>query len=246
MVRLDLGERTATRPIILQRISIHHLLPLDALDQGHIHGIQIHAIIPVVHQMLKQFHTHPRRSGNDVRIMVTREEGIGESDSALSTDGRLQSSTYRSTGQAEERGGVPAIVGSGHDEVYWSTILEEVEQSKLRGSGRGAINKHPVLIRTVAAGCRLQRLGMRGAVVLMQTSGAEVGRFDDLSGEVGFPNPRALLVRKDDGDGVVRSLQGLDKRVDIRRRLHEEFKLGPYLRGCTYGLPGCLEARRRS
>lgn len=74
---------------------------------------------------------------------------------------------------------------------------------------------------------------MCGAVVLMQTSGAEVGRFDDLSGEVGFRNPRALLVRKDDGDGVAGCLQGLDKRVDIRRGLPEEFQLGPYLRGRT-------------
>ena len=61
---------------------------------------------------------------------------------------------------------------------------------------------------------------MRGAVVLMQVSGAEVGRFNDLSSEVGFADPRSLLMRKDHGYCVAGRLQGFNKRLNIWRGLH--------------------------
>lgn len=51
---------------------------------------------------------------------------------------------------------------------------------------------------------------MHRAIILVEGARAEVGWFCDLGDEVGFADPGALLVRKDDGDGMGGVLKGVD------------------------------------
>ena len=60
---------------------------------------------------------------------------------------------------------------------------------------------------------------MNGAVVAVEGARPEIGGFGQLPYEMGFADPRALLVREDNGDKVAGFLEGEDKGVDVGRGL---------------------------
>lgn len=51
---------------------------------------------------------------------------------------------------------------------------------------------------------------MHRAIILVERTRAEVGGFCDLGDKVGFADPGALLVGKDNGDGMGGFLKGFD------------------------------------
>lgn len=179
--------------------------------------------------MLNQLHRHARRARDDLGVVVAREEGVGEGNGTGPAHGGLHGPADGAARQAEERGGVAAVVGAGNDEVDGAPVLEEVEEAELGGGGGGAVDEDPFLVflavlafSLAAAGIALVTgaktgLDMRGPVVLVQGAGAEVGGLDDLGGEMGFGDPGALLMRQDDRDDVASGLQRLYERVDVRR-----------------------------
>lgn len=152
--------------------------------------------------------------------MVAREEGVGEGEGAGAADGGLHGAADGAARQAEQRRRVAAVVGARDDEVDGPAVLEEVEEAQLGGSGRRAVDEDPFFFVVFSAGIPGGTgLGVRGPVIPVQGAGAEVGRFDDLRGEVGFGDPGTLLMGQDDGDGVAGGLQRLYERVDVRRGL---------------------------
>lgn len=221
LLRLNLRERTPALPVILQRVRVHHLRPLDTLHQRHVDRVQVHAVVPVRGQVLDQAQRGARRRRDDARVVFAREEGVGEGEGAGAADGGLHGATDGAARQAEQRGRVAAVVGARDDEVDGPAVLEEVEEAQLGGGGGRAVDEDPFFFFVVfSAGIPGGTgLGVRGPVVLVQGAGAEVRRFDDLRGEVGFGDPGTLLMGQDDGDGVAGGLQRLYERVDVRRGL---------------------------
>ena len=57
---------------------------------------------------------------------------------------------------------------------------------------------------------------MDGAIVFVEGTRPKVSGFCYLGGEVGFADPGALLVRQDDGDGVMGCLESSNEGVDVR------------------------------
>ena len=49
---------------------------------------------------------------------------------------------------------------------------------------------------------------MCGAIVVVECARAKISRFDSLSDDVRFSDPRSLGVGEDDGDGVASVLEG--------------------------------------
>lgn len=78
-------------------------------------------------------------------------------------------------------------------------MLEEVEEPELSAGSGGPVDKDPFSFFFGAGG---GRTGIDGATVLVDGVGAEVGWFYDLADKMGFSDPGALLMRKNDRDGM--------------------------------------------
>lgn len=145
--------------------------------------------------MLHDLDAQPRRTRNDLGVVLPRQERIAQRNRFPLANRSLQRPSQRPRAQRKARRGIAAVIRAAENEVDWAALLEEVVQSDLDATCGGAIDEDPVVARGRGA--------VRGlTVVFVEGAGPEVRRLHGLADDVRFADPAALFAGEDDGDDM--------------------------------------------
>lgn len=205
LLRGQLLKGAAREPPVLQHLGVHDLVPSDVLPEGDVDAVEVHVVGPLADQLLHQSRAQFRRRADDVRVVLPRVKGVGQGDAPRPAHGALHRPAYRPAGQGEDGGGVAAVVGPADHEVDGTSLLEEVVEADLHAARRGAVHQDPLLAPVV------ERPIGSDAVVLVESSRAEIRRGQGLADDVRLADPRPLHMGQDHRYGVAGLLEGVDQ-----------------------------------
>lgn len=170
-------EAAARSPLVLQHFRVENLVLAHTRLQGDIDAVKVHAILPVGAEVLDHLDRVLRCLFNDDGVMVSRTEGIRQSNGAFPTHSTFHGTADSSTRQSKQRRGVAAIVWTGHHDVNRALFLEVVVKSNLDTACRGRVNQDPFVAAVIGLPIASPRQVVYCPIFLMQGARAEICRF---------------------------------------------------------------------